>query len=724
MNTISSMILWMAVQTALFSVVGTVAYLWLRRRGPIAATRFAVTVLALTLPLAALVVSPWPRWEWKSQISNFRSQTSSTQDSHTSQTDVAAAAGSENTSGAEGAMLSRLSGFWQDSTDWLQPGGELDAAARAKPQAVWMRWLPWVLAGGISIGLVRLALGIALVNRYRRDSRLIEDEALIALACELAREFPTELFELRDTIAPRSAATVGWRKPVILLPVDWRDWNETELRTVLAHELAHIARRDYLTALVARLVTAIHFYQPLLIWLGRQLRIEQELAADHRAAMVAGNRQTYLATLARIALRADDQPLPWAARAFLPGTSMLIKRVAWLKKGGPRVEESLSRRSWWALVAGLLLLLVGVAGIRGPNRSLESVAVAADDAGSAMAAKFSRSFKYIPADAVFVAAVSPAELAKLPSGVKFFEIANAEIQKNFGQKLSDVADVQLIKTTTTAMFDKTGTPHFERIIVHSTRPIDWKGMLMHHAEANHASVTTKQFDGKKYFGEGQQWCFIPDEQTLIGGPEEEIRKIIEGGGQRLMDANQFPEFESEPVAVRAEMSFVKEAAGLSKLPRSFEANPVAATVLPVLDHVSVAHGGAVVDGGDHLELKAVLDCDSVDGAKQVTATLDAVKVVGLNVLRAKQAAWQETAAPPAPQGQIAATGAFIDMVCKALSETEVRADGNQSIVKAEVSFGCGGGQRDDASDGSEPRGSDAAADDEQYEADCDGDVYV
>ena len=113
--------------------------------------------------------------------------------------------------------------------------------------------------------------------------------------------------ELRETAALRSAATIGWRRPVLLLPSDWRTWTETERRVVLAHELAHVARRDYLTAVVARVATSIHFYQPLVLWLSRQLRIQQELAADSHAAAIAGGRQTYLTTLAQMALRADDQ---------------------------------------------------------------------------------------------------------------------------------------------------------------------------------------------------------------------------------------------------------------------------------------------------------------------------------------------------------------------------------------------------------------------------------
>src|SRR5262249_26829540 len=149
----------------------------------------------------------------------------------------------------------------------------------------------------------------------------------------------------------------------------------TERRVVLAHELAHIARGDFLTGVVARLAAVVHFYQPLVLWLGRQLRVQQELAADGAAAAATGSQQVYLTTLAQMALRADEQPMPWGARAFLPGTSMLIKRVAWLKKSR-RIEKSLTRSGWWLMIAVLTSLALGVAGIRGPNSTLSNLAMA------------------------------------------------------------------------------------------------------------------------------------------------------------------------------------------------------------------------------------------------------------------------------------------------------------------------------------------------------------
>ena len=110
-----------------------------------------------------------------------------------------------------------------------------------------------------------------------------------------------------------TAATIGWRRPLILLPDDWQTWDEDERRAVLAHELAHVCRGDFLTGLLAQLSLALQFYHPLAHWLSARLRLEQELAADAWTARLSGGNLPYLTTLARMALRRDDR-VPWAGR--------------------------------------------------------------------------------------------------------------------------------------------------------------------------------------------------------------------------------------------------------------------------------------------------------------------------------------------------------------------------------------------------------------------------
>ena len=70
---------------------------------------------------------------------------------------------------------------------------------------------------------------------------------------------PVELREVPDLTTP---ATAGWRRPVVLLPDDWRSWDDAERRAVLAHELAHIVRGDYAAGLVARLAVVAELLSP------------------------------------------------------------------------------------------------------------------------------------------------------------------------------------------------------------------------------------------------------------------------------------------------------------------------------------------------------------------------------------------------------------------------------------------------------------------------------
>ena len=100
---------------------------------------------------------------------------------------------------------------------------------------------------------------------------------------------------------------------------------------MLAHELAHVVRGDFLTGLIAQISVAMHFYHPLAHWLAKRLRLEQELAADAWGAALSGGSPTYLMTLAQMALRREDRGLAGPARAFLPSRGTLVTRIEMLR---------------------------------------------------------------------------------------------------------------------------------------------------------------------------------------------------------------------------------------------------------------------------------------------------------------------------------------------------------------------------------------------------------
>jgi hypothetical protein len=82
--------------------------------------------------------------------------------------------------------------------------------------------------------------------------------------------------------------TLGWLRPIILLPPSWREWPAAELDAVLAHERAHVRRRDPLVQWLAGLNRAIFWFHPLAWWLERRLAALAEEACD-MAAIASGH---------------------------------------------------------------------------------------------------------------------------------------------------------------------------------------------------------------------------------------------------------------------------------------------------------------------------------------------------------------------------------------------------------------------------------------------------
>src|SRR5690606_9133324 len=77
---------------------------------------------------------------------------------------------------------------------------------------------------------------------------------------------------------------LGWLRPVILLPAcALSGLTPSQLELVLAHELAHIRRNDFLMNVAYGVAEALLFYHPLTWWLGSTLRVEREHACDDLA---------------------------------------------------------------------------------------------------------------------------------------------------------------------------------------------------------------------------------------------------------------------------------------------------------------------------------------------------------------------------------------------------------------------------------------------------------
>ena len=364
-----ALLLWGALRVTAVAVAAMLGYLLLWRSGPRVRHSIALAGLLVAAALLPLACLPGPRWMVEraelpraaplpEQFNNTPSAIAAPPLPATAALSATAGSLSEDDTRVAAAAWAAFTQALLDPEP-LRPTADTTAGH-------WPRVLLWVMAGAITVGLLRLLVGLWLVRRCVRAARPLGDAALAALVNELRGELGCgRAVALRESSRIATAATAGLLHPTILLPPEWRTWTPPQRRAVLAHELAHICRSDYAIGCVAQALLAVNFYHPLLHWLSGRVRLEQELAADALAATVSGGRTAYLRTLAELSLRCAESHVAWPARAFLPSHGTLLRRIEMLRN--PHAAADRSRPLLRAgLVAGLLSLGVLLAGL-GPN---------------------------------------------------------------------------------------------------------------------------------------------------------------------------------------------------------------------------------------------------------------------------------------------------------------------------------------------------------------------
>lgn len=216
----------------------------------------------------------------------------------------------------------------------------IDAAfALPTPPPASMAWLVALWASGAGLLSLRMLGGALWLHRLCRDAC---DEAgqWQARVDDLARRLGVRpAVTLRLTTDADGPATAGWWRPMILLPAAVAMHMPADLlEALLAHELAHVRRHDYLVNLLQRLVETLLFYHPVVWWLSHRIRVERELVADDLAATALGDRRRLavaLATLDRLAA-APRSPSPLPAFAQAAHGGHLMSRIQQLVRPSRR----------------------------------------------------------------------------------------------------------------------------------------------------------------------------------------------------------------------------------------------------------------------------------------------------------------------------------------------------------------------------------------------------
>ncbi len=215
--------------------------------------------------------------------------------------------------------------------------------------------LLWAL--GVVVVLARLALGTWRMRRITREAECLTDYQWSAMTSRLRGQLDLpahiSLYASEEIAMP---VTWGVLRPVVVLPAESVEWSNEWRRIVLLHELAHIKRRDCSTQMLANWACALYWFNPLVWFAARRLRVERELACDDCVLEVGTRASDYASYLVEIA-KSFDAVEPATPVTVGMACSQLESRVrAILNPAMNRGHLSRSRKTALALALACALL--------------------------------------------------------------------------------------------------------------------------------------------------------------------------------------------------------------------------------------------------------------------------------------------------------------------------------------------------------------------------------
>ena len=150
---------------------------------------------------------------------------------------------------------------------------------------------------------LRMCAGLLWIDSYTQRNRSMAHPLWQARVNRMAEQFQIQgkvLLRVVDDL--HSPLAVGVLRPMILMPGAMLTGMPTDLlEMLLAHEMAHIKRHDYLLNLIQSLIEMILFYHPAVWWISRQIRNNREEIADDLAARVTGEPRRLALALSELA---------------------------------------------------------------------------------------------------------------------------------------------------------------------------------------------------------------------------------------------------------------------------------------------------------------------------------------------------------------------------------------------------------------------------------------
>ncbi|MHC4553292.1 MAG: M56 family metallopeptidase [Planctomycetota bacterium] len=185
-----------------------------------------------------------------------------------------------------------------EAEPFVLPPRPLKAVVAEKIEAA----LPACVLGWF-IGVAALSLwylgGWCQLQKLRRIGTKAVSEVVATKASELADRLGIRRgVQIVESALVQVPTVIGALKPIVLLPATaLTGLDEIQLSALIAHELAHVKRCDYLVNILQTIVEILGFYHPALWWISRQIRLERENCCDDMAVALLQNKKDYAGAL-------------------------------------------------------------------------------------------------------------------------------------------------------------------------------------------------------------------------------------------------------------------------------------------------------------------------------------------------------------------------------------------------------------------------------------------
>ncbi len=225
-------------------------------------------------------------------------------------------------------------------------------------------WIPtlvqvWFL--GAMLFLVRLATSLADIRNLRQKqhdpAESVWQDVLDKQLTSLKMSKPVQLLKSIHVDVPM---TYGVWKPVILIPVGlFFQLSPLQLEAIIAHELAHIKRYDFLVNLVQSILEVVFFFHPIFWWVNKTAKEQRENACDDLAISMGASPKDLAYGLANVLNHAKN-PTPemvMAAAKTKNPTLERIKRIMGVKTSSSQPTTITSMTMMITLLLGATLMV-------------------------------------------------------------------------------------------------------------------------------------------------------------------------------------------------------------------------------------------------------------------------------------------------------------------------------------------------------------------------------